>query len=78
MPNRAGSSLCFDGPLKGETHLRGPRFGFDGRQVGEERGEYVLDEGQYHWRVDPRARSVVWEQSSHQTTLFIKRRADGA
>jgi len=66
-----GPHLCIDGPLRGEYHHRGPRFGFDGAAVGEERGVYILEEEQYRWHVDPRAQSVVLVQSSHRTNLSV-------
>jgi hypothetical protein len=66
-----GFHLCCDGPLKDEYHNRGPRFGFDGSPIGKERGVYVLEEGQYHWHVDPRAKSIVLVQSSYQTNLSV-------
>jgi hypothetical protein len=48
-----GHHLCIDGPLRGELHDRGPRFGFDRAPIGEERGVYVLEDGQYRWHADP-------------------------
>jgi len=60
-----GLHLCADGPLCGKFHHRGPRFWFDGSPIGGERGVYVLEEGEYHWQVDTKARAIVLEQSSH-------------
>ena len=78
MSTQAGFYLCVDGPLRGELHHRGPRFGFDGTSIGEERGVYVLEERQYHWHAVPNSRSIVLEQSSHRTALSIRPRTLGA
>jgi hypothetical protein len=67
-----GFYLCIDGPLRGELHGPGARFGFDGRVIGEECGFYELEDDQYHWHAD--TRSVVLVQSSHRTTLSSRSR----
>jgi len=48
---------CADGPLRGELHDRGPKFFFDGRLAGMQRGFYMLVDGEYRWKPESPSRA---------------------